>query len=156
VAEPEGSNGGTRSLGISARERLERIEGGITLVLGKLDRKADAAMADDLSKRMMLVEAAQAGQASTAEFVTKAATLAEEVSKTARLLADETTKKAVELAEGAAKKATDLVTDQEEQKKELAALRTQLDGLDRKIAYYAGAAAAVALAGGVIVGKLFR
>ena len=92
--EPEAYKDDTlRSIAISPRERLEHIESTLVEISEKLDVRFDS-----VELRLTKVETVQAGQVSTAEFVTEAKKLADEESKKAAGLADEATKKAAELA----------------------------------------------------------
>ncbi len=139
-----------RSIGISPRERLAHIEDALVQIDKKLDVRFDA-----VERRLNKVEAVQAGQASTAEFVTKATELANEAAKKAAVLADEATKTAAGLAKDAAGKAAILADDQKKFDLNLIALNARLDGFDRKVAWFTGAAAVLVFVSGFI-GYLFH
>lgn len=134
-----------RSISISPRERLAHIEETLLRIDEKLDIRFDA-----VEKRISLVENAQAGQASTAEFVAKATVLADEAAKTAATLAKEATETAAGLAKEAASKATVLADDQKKLDAAVKALVVRLDAFDRKIAWYSGAGAVLIFASGIL------
>ena len=126
-------------MGISPRTRLEHIEAALV----EIDKKLDVRF-DGMEARLTKVERAQEGQASTAEFVSKAADLAVKTTEKAAALADEATKKAAALADEATKKATALADDQKKLMADSDAFGKRLDTFDRRVAGYAGA-------GGILV-----
>lgn len=148
--EPEAYKDDTlRSISISPRERLERIE----TMLVKIDEKMDLRF-DSVEKRIGAVEATQAGQASTAEFVSKATALAEEASTRAAGLARTETERATALAVDAAGKATLLADGQKDFQTavttDLGSFKTRLDTFDRKVAWFAGVGATLIVVSGGI------
>lgn len=139
-------------LGISPRARLRHIEEALTKIDAKLDMRFDSVEA-----RLTVVESTQAGQASTAEFVARAAKLADEDANKAKKLADEATRKAAELALSAEAKATVLADEQKSFQTAIGHFETavkafgaRLDAFDRKVAWFGGVGAALVFVSGFI------
>ena len=147
-----------RSISISPRERLANIE----LALAHIDEKLDTRF-DVVERRLSTVETAQAGQASTAEFLAKARELAEETSQKAAGLAAAETQKAVLLVEAATAKALDLANQHKDLAQSVSNLATHIstnataledfnsrqDTFDRKVSWSAGLGAAAVFAAAV-------
>ena len=152
---PDRNDDDLRGIGISPRERLAHIEESLIKIDSKLDIRFDL-----VEKRLGAVENAQAGQASTAEFLAKARELAEETSAKAAGLAATETEKAVALVDVATQKALDLADQQKNLQQSVTNLETKIsanassledfdvrqDHFDKKVSWGGGIAAAAVFA----------
>ena len=159
MTPPSGDDDTLRSISISPRDRLEHIEEALTRIDAKLDTRFDS-----VEGRLSAVEAAQAGQASTAEFLAKARELAEETSQKAAGLADLETKKAAALAADATRKAVDLADQHKALQQEVTNFKMRLEtfhgvhvafderqnAFDKKVAWFGGIGAALVAVSGFI------
>lgn len=144
--EPEAYKDDTlRSISISPRERLAHIEDALLKIDSKLDMRFDG-----VEKRLTAVENAQAGQATTAEFVREARILADEASQKAKDLADAATKKATDLASGVDAKAVVIADEQKNLASAVEALTVRLNGFDRKFWTAAGGGVVLVFVSGLI------